>query len=755
MLNLRTKMPDSPETRRGRLKKLTIEGFRGFRDQAVFDLDASAVLITGPNGTGKTSIFDAVLWILVGDVARLSGYTLRRNEEYLRNAYVRGNGLAMAELEVEVSGQRLVARRVGSALGSSLTVQIGTESFVDQEAGRALESALVQGELPLREVMATSGLLQQDDLRQLLQTKPDQRYRQLLRLLGLEAVERFDRHSLSERDSKRAAVRKARDVLERIRIESERMSEQLETAKVQALAKVVAQEQPTSVIGRVLESVPDLLSFEGQPSTPEDLAALAASARNLATQIERVHDRLQTLAADTPVDPAAAIQQAGVETAQLEESLAQALQLQRQAAEALRVATVAQDALGRLAAAAIPLLDAHAESGPCPVCQSLINPRLVGEELSTRAASAAAQAEAESVVRAAGDEVRRIEVAIEALNRDMTPLRAQAAQRSQYLVTLRRSLDALEALQQQSHSGVHLAVDIGRLLDVARSIDTDAEESGTADLLFREWTESREPLTVRLNAVIRGLVTIADSVETAGATSMAVRNAAERSAALPRQQARYEGQLARQQQAQQDYDDARRAETAATALSQSVTSAATELFRERFAALEPLMNDIYARLDPHPAFTRLDFRVETYRSKGTATANVMDVDEDISANPMIVFSSAQANAVVLSAFLALGWASAERGVPFVLLDDPLQALDDVNVLGFADLARRLRRQRQIVLATHEDRFADLLERKLTGRAEGEDLIVHRFLGWSRSGPTVDTRRVTARPDLRLRVLEAS
>jgi len=87
-----------------------------------------------------------------------------------------------------------------------------------------------------------------------------------------------------------------------------------------------------------------------------------------------------------------------------------------------------------------------------------------------------------------------------------------------------------------------------------------------------------------------------------------------------------------------------------------------------------------------------------------------------------------------------------------LLDDPLQAMDDVNVLGFADLARRLRRQRQIVLATHEERFASLLERKLTGRLDGEDLLVHRFVGWTRSGPVIETRRVSPRTDLQLRIV---
>ncbi len=119
---------------------------------------------------------------------------------------------------------------------------------------------------------------------------------------------------------------------------------------------------------------------------------------------------------------------------------------------------------------------------------------------------------------------------------------------------------------------------------------------------------------------------------------------------------------------------------------------------------------------------------------------------------MLVFSSSQANAVVVSAFLALGWAAGDRGLPFVLLDDPLQAMDDVNVLGFGDLVRHLRRQRQTVVATHEERFAGLLERKLIGRGEDEELIVHEFLNWSRGGPLIETRHVSARPDLKLRVL---
>ena len=36
-----------------------IEGFRGFRDPQRVDFGASVVILTGSNGTGKTSVFDA------------------------------------------------------------------------------------------------------------------------------------------------------------------------------------------------------------------------------------------------------------------------------------------------------------------------------------------------------------------------------------------------------------------------------------------------------------------------------------------------------------------------------------------------------------------------------------------------------------------------------------------------------------------------------------------------------------------------
>src|ERR1019366_1453190 len=140
-------------------------------------------------------------------------------------------------------------------------------------------------------------------------------------------------------------------------------------------------------------------------------------------------------------------------------------------------------------------------------------------------------------------------------------------------------------------------------------------------------------------------------------------------------------------------------------------------------------------------FTEIQLVPEIFRATSTATAQVRDEALDISANPMLVFSTAQANIAAVSYVVALNWAAGAR-VPMLLLDDPLQAMDDINVLGFADLCRHLREARQVIVSTHERRFAELLERKLAPRRVEDRTLIHEFVGWQRAGPLIKSRFAT-------------
>lgn len=54
-----------------RITSIELAGFRAFGAEAVLDLAADAVILVGPNGSGKTSVLDGILWSLTGRVPRM------------------------------------------------------------------------------------------------------------------------------------------------------------------------------------------------------------------------------------------------------------------------------------------------------------------------------------------------------------------------------------------------------------------------------------------------------------------------------------------------------------------------------------------------------------------------------------------------------------------------------------------------------------------------------------------------------------
>ena len=74
----------------------------------------------------------------------------------------------------------------------------------------------------------------------------------------------------------------------------------------------------------------------------------------------------------------------------------------------------------------------------------------------------------------------------------------------------------------------------------------------------------------------------------------------------------------------------------------------------------------------------------------------------------------------------------------ILLDDPLQSLDSINLLGLVDVLRRFREHRQIIVSTHEQRLLGLLQRKLRPVRLRERIMTLYFDGWTREGPEFRT-----------------
>jgi hypothetical protein len=186
----------------------------------------------------------------------------------------------------------------------------------------------------------------------------------------------------------------------------------------------------------------------------------------------------------------------------------------------------------------------------------------------------------------------------------------------------------------------------------------------------------------------------------------------------------------------------------AQAVIEQLREAAATVVEERLVGISSLLQAIYGRMDPHPSFRAVSFLSTIVRGKGQLSTVVRDEVSAKECNvPHAVLSSSQVNVLALSIFLALNIGIPKPPLPIAMLDDPLQNLDDINLLGLVDLLRRAKGQRQLLVSTHDARFGSLLARKLRPTSGKGRTLVIELDGWSRRGPAVAVREVDHDPVL--------
>ncbi|NOT00469.1 MAG: hypothetical protein HOP29_07555 [Phycisphaerales bacterium] len=175
---------------------------------------------------------------------------------------------------------------------------------------------------------------------------------------------------------------------------------------------------------------------------------------------------------------------------------------------------------------------------------------------------------------------------------------------------------------------------------------------------------------------------------------------------------------------------------------------------QRLGEISPLLQSIYARIDPHPAFRIVTFLSRIARGKGHLSTVVTDpIESKDCEHPAAVLSSSQVNALAVAVFLSLNLGIASPPLSAAMLDDPLQSLDDINLLGVIDLLRRAKDRRQMLVSTHDARFGSLLARKLRPSSSSQRTLMVELDGWSRRGPCIESHDIKADP-APLRLVEA-
>lgn len=132
---------------------------------------------------------------------------------------------------------------------------------------------------------------------------------------------------------------------------------------------------------------------------------------------------------------------------------------------------------------------------------------------------------------------------------------------------------------------------------------------------------------------------------------------------------------------------------------------------------EDIINELYKKIDPHPVYRNIEFMCD-FKSDRPRLEVIASNEENVII-PNLYFSTAQLNILSLSIFLAKALkATDEEGNPIncIFIDDPIQSMDNINVLSTIDLLRSIviNFGKQIILSTHDDNFHNLLKKKIPG-----------------------------------------
>ena len=167
-----------------------------------------------------------------------------------------------------------------------------------------------------------------------------------------------------------------------------------------------------------------------------------------------------------------------------------------------------------------------------------------------------------------------------------------------------------------------------------------------------------------------------------------------------------------------------------------------------------LAENYYNRMYPHPLWSKLEIAVDSDTSRGGRAQLLMSarrnhiVSQQVPSlalprlNVKYSFSTGQLNLFALSLVLALAQLRSGEVFNTILLDDPVQAMDDMRIAELCWILLQLSRTRQVVVATGNQNFVDLLFHRAAPFKQELSIVAHLFQSMTSRGPEIllDWRR---------------
>ena len=681
-----------------RISKLQVSGFRGFPEDKTIDLNADVILLYGPNGTGKTSLMDAILWCICGRISRF------KKEDNPVSKYSR-DGIARVSLDLVSSDDEInITRKIDKSGDENLRLLHSKSVYLNREAETKIGELLFNAQDTNEPFSKASNLftrsiyLQQDLMREFIETdKPSERFLLLSDLAGVGTI-------LDLKKSLETGRAEWRKNLKRIQ------SDQLDPALLK-LSKVVSRileltahkETSSDTRGTELKfkqaAIKLVPSLTSESSIEHMLLMLSkkrsAEARTLDYLIEVTNIARSIEEMDVGI-PEQIVQ---LDT-QIENAKASLLSTEKNIAEAVDQLT--------------ELYTGTSES----------------ERLSIMAATAAEHLEDSCPICDQKHEIEKTKAHLQQYLTDYLSLRARATKQDSELQEYRKLREAnkseLVKLTDNRLQLKRIAEDLNkrqvslkdRLSQIGLNPETTLDELNEMVLASHNFTRE-----------------ITDLISTGEKTSIAMIRAGEKEqiSELEMQKKQYEQEV---QAIEIEIGELGRTDQTVTKIIEELRMASLEIARSKIENIAPIFQRIYSRIDPHPTFKVTELVARKGRGTGAVDIKINDpnLDEKYDAGPIL--SSSQLNAFAVSLFLALNLSVPDNKLGITMLDDPLQNLDKINLLGLVDVLRRIKTNKQVIISTHDERFKGLLERKLRPVRETEGLRSLVFEDWTTSGPTI-------------------
>lgn len=638
-----------------KLSFVEVAGFRGFKDTQRFDFPEGFVVLTGRNGVGKSTVLDAIDFAMTGTIDKYpvkeaTGGGLAKHVWWVGDGEPEDNYVAIGFKDE--FGKEYIVKRSQQHGVENLSDDLAKQLCAETSSSKTWADTLMSTTLIRDEVITALSL----DL-------PEQaRFTAVKAAIGgLAGVDYSERTNALSNSAKMAATEQ-KERVEAIQAEIGRTLTSLTEARSAA-----KRHSDIATAERTIETLePSVL--ETSDNRAEILRQRVAERKR---SIPILHESL-LLAEKLIVEyslfesPEGQKEMTAAKTAvaQAKKSRDKA-ETELKKAKSIKANEVEHDAFTNHM---IALLD-HGESvglqhGHCPLCNSA----------RTSAEYSTALSEARKKLEERGAKVASVDAALK--NAQSTFDKAQAA-----LDQCEEVLKGLEALKANFEQQITGLKDTFNEWNLTFSIE-DLE--AVRRLIMR-----RQEETIQLE---RALFVLEASLAHDRVTLL---EAQEKQLRL-----QIEKELAKLSAAERAVETTRQINNAAKEVR-------NEILTEKFDTVMPLLKELYRRLRPH-----VDWREIEIEFGGRVRAS-MNFSVGDGKNPQFLFSSGQRRATGLAFLLAIHLSRPWCQWQTLLLDDPVQHIDDYRALNLVEVLSAIRRTgRQVIVAVEDRALADVLCRRL-------------------------------------------